>query len=228
MTQKERIQSALVISHCPVPKIGWLSTVCRSTFLSLTERKGLVMANREPRIFNYHIETPWKPKRDASACPEIHCRPQWICRLRQGCFPPLCSGPGPFSCFFINQRRQVLPPISSRSRIRGWPGEPFSLFKYGLNHSSSTLPPTLHIAPLSGPLFLFISPFPLFLRNALVLLRHPWLPSPAFSTCRQVSRIPTPSSSCRSCSFYPSSQQYWNDWTVKFRIDGFLYWAIIP
>ena len=160
MTQKERIQSALVISHCPVPKIGWLSTVCRSTFLSLTERKGLVMANREPRIFNYHIETPWKPKRDASACPEIHCRPQWICRLRQGCFPPLCSGPGPFSCFFINQRRQVLPTISSRSRIRGWPGEPFSLFKYGLNHSSSTLPPTLHIAPLSGPLFSFYFSFP--------------------------------------------------------------------
>jgi len=111
---------------------------------------------------------------------------------------------------------------------RGLVDGPGQLFKYGLNHSSSTLSPTFHIAPLSGPLSSFISPFLLFLHNALVALRHHWLPSPAFSTCRQVSRIFTPSSSCWSCSLHPNSQQYWKDWTVKFHIDRFLHWAIIP
>ena len=64
-----------------VPKIGWLSTICRSTFLSLTERKGPCNGESGTENIRLHVETPWKPKRDASVCPEIHCRPQWTAPL---------------------------------------------------------------------------------------------------------------------------------------------------
>ena len=100
-------------AHCPVPKIGWLSTTCRSTFLSLNP-EGLVssIGSRELTYYIHSTTDSTVTLGNQNVMPPLIRKSIVVHNGSAHSTRSLCSGPDAFSCLSFEASSSATDLIS--------------------------------------------------------------------------------------------------------------------